>query len=65
MATVPVSPSKAQQVSHAVITAAMKVHTELARVFLKVLIPPACNMNSLWREFGLRRRSACPSFIAE
>jgi hypothetical protein len=45
MSTQPIQTSEAQQVSHAIITAAMKVHTELGPGFLESTYTLACNMN--------------------
>ena len=53
MATATTGVSRTQQVSHAVITAAMTVHTELGPGLLESTTLPACNMN--WNELGSKQ----------
>ena len=63
MSTAVLQRSTAQEVSHAVITAAMKVHSELGRACLRVLTRRACSTSCSRRVFDRRLRLDCPLYI--
>jgi hypothetical protein len=65
MATAPIPTFTAQQVSHAIISAAMKVHTELGPACWKAPTQPACNTNSAGQGLNPPHRWAFLSFIVE
>src|SRR5208283_2614406 len=62
MATLTVNRNTAQEVSHAVITAAMRVHSELGPGSWRALIQHVCNMNSGRQDSGRTRKSVCRWF---
>jgi hypothetical protein len=65
MAIAPIIRLTAQQVSHAIISAAMKVHTDLGPGLLESTYTRVCNTNSAAQEFNPRHKSVFRSFIAE
>jgi GxxExxY protein len=60
MVTAPVRKITAQQVSHAIITAAMRVHTELGPGLWKAPIPPASSTNFGRQGASVSPKLACP-----